>query len=345
VSLPQTPPRPDAPSRPRLWAVGGGKGGAGKSVVSTNLGVTLARRGRRSVLVDADLGGANLHTLLGTRSPKRTLSDFLLRKVPRLDDVLTPTSVPDLWLASGSQSLVEMANPKYAQKEKLLRHVTELEVDHVILDLGAGSSFNVLDFFLAADAGILVVVPEPTSVENAYHFLKAAFFRRLKRATHLPGVRGVLDQVLSGKDAGALQSARALLTAVRRIDPEVADTLVEEAGRFTPHILVNRARTEADRGLGADMQTACQDYFGAEVGYLGALAYDDLVRTSVQARRPVVEAFPTSAFAGAIDGVAGRLLALEDAAADASYDAPPPAQGSRQAAASPIVGGGGNEHG
>ena len=77
---------------------------------------------------------------------------------------MAPTPVDDLWLVSGAKALVDMANPNYGQKGKILRHINALQADHVILDLGAGSAFNVLDFFLVARKGILVVVPEPTSI-------------------------------------------------------------------------------------------------------------------------------------------------------------------------------------
>src|SRR5512140_2862554 len=81
-----------------------------------------ARRGKRVVLVDADLGGANLHTTLGIDLPRRTLSDFIERKVQRIEDVVTPTGIPNLGLVSGALDHLDAANPKYAQKMRFLRH-------------------------------------------------------------------------------------------------------------------------------------------------------------------------------------------------------------------------------
>ena len=277
-------------------------------MVSTNLGAILARSGRSCALIDADLGGANVHTLLGVPSPRRTLSDFLRRKYESLDDILCETNIPGLFLVSGSRALMEMANPKHTQKEKILRHIAALNVDHVILDLGAGSSFNVLDFFLAAEEGLMVIVPEPTSVENAYHFMKAAFFRRLKRATHLPGVKAALDRALDRPEGGPIQSAAGLISAVREVDPDAAGALETEARSFSPRILVNRVRSESDKRLGPDMQTVCRDYFESDFTFLGHLPDDDLVRTSVQARMPVVEAFPTSSFTVTLNEIARTLL-------------------------------------
>ena len=160
---------------PRIWAIGGGKGGVGKSVLAANLGVVLAKRRQRVVVVDADLGGANLHTLFGMPDPELTLSDYIDRNVPSLDDIVLSTSVPGLHLVSGAHALLEMANPKHGQKSRILRHIQKLDADHVILDLGAGTGINVLDFFLAARKGVLVVVPEPTSMGTESCWLSARF--------------------------------------------------------------------------------------------------------------------------------------------------------------------------
>ena len=149
----------------------------------------MARSGERVVIIDADLGGANLHTVLGVSHPGQTLSHFLNNEVDSLESVMCEGPVPNLSLISGAQALYEMANPSHSRMRKLLRHIHRLDVDHVFLDLGAGSAFNVLDFFLAADRGIMVIVPEPTSIENAYHFMKAAFFRALRTAAKTTTVR------------------------------------------------------------------------------------------------------------------------------------------------------------
>ena len=78
----------DALRKKEIWAVGGGKGGIGKSLITGNIGITLARLKKRVLLVDADLGGANLHTTLGIGVPQMTLSDFLNRRVETIQEVI-----------------------------------------------------------------------------------------------------------------------------------------------------------------------------------------------------------------------------------------------------------------
>lgn len=295
-------------SRPRIWAVGGGKGGVGKTVITANAAISLAQQGKRCIALDLDLGGANLHTVLGIPDPDLTLTDFLRRKVSSLAETMVSTPFPNLHFISGSKALLEMANPKFSQKEKLIRHITSLNVDYVLLDLGSGSSFNTLDFFLSADEGILVVLPEPTSVENAYHFIKAAFYRKLKRATKKTGVAEAIDKAMEEKVARGIQSPRTLIKNVLQINPEAGHALEEEARGFKPNIIVNQTRRHDDQDLGTDIVQACRDYFGISLRNLGYIDEDNSLKEAIRLRRAVVDAFPVCPFTRAIHNIVRNLL-------------------------------------
>jgi len=302
-----TATNPPAPT-PRVWAIGGGKGGIGKSVIAANLAVVLAQRGCRVVLIDADLGGANLHTILGMPARGPTLSDFLLRRSERLGDIVVPTATAGLSLVSGSRAPVDSANPRYAQKVRLLRHIATLPADHAVLDLGGGSSFNMLDFFLAADHGVVVVVPEATSVENAYHFLKAAYFRRMRRAQPRERVKAAVAAAMAQLQQLDIRSPRELLRRVAEADPTAAEGMLREARRFDPALVVNRVQRPEHRRLGVDMGLACEDYFGRRMPCLGTIEEDEVVARSVHERQPAAERYPDSRFVGALRGVVDRLV-------------------------------------
>ncbi|MCK5690723.1 P-loop NTPase, partial [Myxococcota bacterium] len=206
-------------------AVGGGKGGTGKSLLAANLGVVLSQQGRRVIMVDADLGGANLHTCLGMPTPKTTISDFISRRVGELSDIVIDTGIERLSLISGALDQMGAANPKYTQKLRFLREISRLDVDDVIIDLGGGTGFNVLDFFLIADHRILTVAPEPTAVENAYRFIKAIYYRRLKMAEFEWDLKALIQDVLEDKNARGLKTPADLVRLVGERDAQAAQRL------------------------------------------------------------------------------------------------------------------------
>jgi flagellar biosynthesis protein FlhG len=301
-------PRRAAAPEPRLWAVGGGKGGVGKSVVASSLALALSRRGRRVVLVDLDLGGANLHTLLGVAGPSRTLAHFMTRNGQPLADLTAATAFPGLHLVSGSAALPDMANPGHARKQKLLRHLRTLPADEVVLDLGAGSTFDTLDFFLAARIAVVVVAPEPTAVENAYYFLKAALFRWLREVAKAPRARAALEQARGDREKHRLRSPRELLAHVAEIDPEVGALLADRARRLAPLLLVNGARSADHRELPAAMRTVCRAHLGIGARALGSLDHDEAVVSAVARRQPVLGRAPASDFARGVEKLVDRLL-------------------------------------
>jgi flagellar biosynthesis protein FlhG len=292
----------------RLISIGGGKGGIGKSLISANLAIELARRGRRVVLIDADLGGANLHTTLGIDLPRRTLSDFIERKIARIEDVVTPTGVPNLGLVSGALDHLDAANPRYAQKMRLLRHVQQMDVDYAILDLGAGTHANVLDFFLVSDHGVLVLVPEPTAVENAYRFVKAAFWRRMRNVAQVYGYEPLLQRVM---EAGGVKSPVEIVATLAERDPEAGASLSRHLASFRPRLVVNQARTDQDADIGRAVVSAWRKYFGLEMDYLGFISYDADMWRAVRARRPLLLERPDAPAARAFATIADSLLALD----------------------------------
>ncbi len=129
-------------------AVGGGRGGVGKSFFAANIACALAQGGRKVILIDADLAGANVHILFGIKHPEHTVGDYLKKKVGSFSDVLLPTMLPDLRLICGASDLLEVANPHYAQKQKIISELARLDADCIIIDIGAGAGVNNLDFFV-----------------------------------------------------------------------------------------------------------------------------------------------------------------------------------------------------
>ena len=302
-------PKPRNDPACRVWAIGGGKGGDGKSLLSANVGIALAQMGKRVCAIDADLGGANLHTCLGVTRPTTTLDDFVKGRTESLDELAVQTPVQNLSLIAGADDVIAAANPKYQTKMRLIRKIRSMDFDHVVLDLGAGTAFNTLDFFLSAHQGVLLCVPEPTSVENLYRFVKAAFYRQLR---HLDPQFQVLDLVraaMTGEGRNRLSSPRELLEHISKLEPARGARLQEAMQRFRPKLVVNQVRSGADANIGEQVGLAVRKYFGIDLQFVGCLAYDDIVWRAVRKRRPLLLEYPRCRLAASYREIVTSILA------------------------------------
>ncbi|MCB9724056.1 MAG: P-loop NTPase [Spirochaetaceae bacterium] len=314
AGLPSDPQAPGARA-PRLLAVGGGKGGVGKTFVTANLATALARLGKRVVVVDVDLEGANLHTCLGVPSPQKSLADFVSEREEDLGKLLTDTPLPNLKLIGATHGNLADAQPSHLRRVRLLRGLRQLDADVVLLDLGAGAHASVLDYFLVSDDGILVLQPEPTSVENAYTFLRAAFYRRMRLAMVGHGVRQLVTLAMDQRNERGIRTPLDLLREIEATDSAEARRFVETMRVFRPRLIVNGVRTAEDVKLGFAVSSVCKKYFGIEAEYLGYVNYDDEARRSVSQRRPIVDLRGDADVSIYLQRIARKLIGLPSSAA------------------------------
>ncbi|HVP40214.1 MAG TPA: P-loop NTPase [Candidatus Saccharimonadales bacterium] len=292
-----------------IWAVGGGKGGTGKSVISSLLAIWLARFGKRVVLLDADLGGANLHSLLGLKLPAFTLHDFIEKRVATLEEVALDTGVPNLRLISGATDILSVANPKYGQKTRLLNAVHRLSADVVLLDLGAGTHYNTLDFALLADTVLAVMTPQMTSIENAYGFIKGMLYRRLERS-YKDGhpLYAALAPVLRPEGGARPEHLSDCLARLHRDGAPEAAELDALVHAFQVHVLVNQAAGERDVMAGDVIRSVAQRYLGANLVALRPVPSDGELRRAIDGMRPLHQLPRGSEALGAAYDLAMRLM-------------------------------------
>ncbi len=170
-----------APQKPvRVMAVSSGKGGVGKSNIVINLSIALDRMGLRTLIMDADLGLANIDVLLGL-TPKYNMS-HVLNGQNRIDEVLVngPGRLKIMPASSGVQELTRLTGEQKLLFLELLEGL-ETDVDALLIDTGAGISDTVLYFNLAAHERIIVVTPEPTSLTDAYALIKVLYSKHGER--------------------------------------------------------------------------------------------------------------------------------------------------------------------
>lgn len=270
-----------------IWSVGGGKGGVGKSVVTANIGCALARAGHKVIIVDADLGGANLHTYFGIKFPSKGLDDLLKGRVADLEDAAIETAQPGLRLISGAGEFLGIANPAYAQKMKLISAIKRLDADFIIVDLGAGSSYNVLDFFAISNEGIVVLVPEPAAIQNAYIFLKSFVYRRLQRLFFdNPFISELVRDSTDVRSSRAVKSFSDLCERIAAEDRGAATRALAEVKAFRPRVVLNMALTKDDVKVVEAFRAAAMTFLGMETEFAGTLYSRPSVKAAARKMRP-----------------------------------------------------------
>ena len=291
-----------------IVSIASGKGGVGKSVVAANLSLLLARQGKQVVLADLDIGGADCHLLFGLLAPPLTLTDFMNRRVARLDEVAQPLAAhPRLRIIPGTGDTLATANMAYARKKRLIQHVREMHADVIVADIGAGTSYHALDFFLMADYHLAVATPDPTSVLDLYRFIKLAAIRRV---LSLFLTRDVMAEGLADRDFSSVEE---VLEAASRTDESGRKTAEMTLRTFQPGLILNRVSGRSRVNV-LQLKKLLKEYVGGDLTLLGEIPDDAAIEQSVRNYRPVTETDPSSPSAIAFGKTADALARLISAA-------------------------------
>jgi len=293
----------------RFIAVGGGRGGVGKSLIAVNLAVYFAQLGKSVVLVDADGAGSNLHAHFGMRAA-RAEPDVDEGGLDAIRRALVPTSVPGLSLLPAAHDAVAPGVALRAgRKMRWLAGLRALGSEYLVIDVGPGHGDFALDVMLAADVAVAVTVPEPPAIETTYRFLRAAFRRRLRRALVRDKLRsGLLERALS--DLGELPSPIDLVRKLSRMDKQLAEQSWIEAQAMRVQLIVNQTRVRTDMELGAWMSGLVARHYGVALDELGHVEHDDTVWLTVRRNKPLLVDSPASKSARNVERLARRVLAL-----------------------------------
>jgi flagellar biosynthesis protein FlhG len=248
TTAPAPPPDDNAPGpRATAIAVTSGKGGVGKTNLSLNLAVELSRMGRRVLLLDADLGLANVDILLGI-TPRLTLENVLRGECSIFE--ATVEGPEGLTIVPAASGIGESDAWRAGDREALQADLSRLErgFDLILIDTGAGISSKVIDFVVAADQVLVVAVPEPTSIADAYAMVKVASGMRPDLRVGL-----VVNRARSSREAYDIHAkfgqivSRFLNMSVENRGHVLEDGAVEQAVRTQCPFVIGAPRSPAAR--------------------------------------------------------------------------------------------------
>ena len=292
-----------------ILAIVGPKGGVGKSTISANLAIALSKLGKKVIVADLDLGGSNLHAVFGIRECIFSLNDFVLNKIKNLSSIVIETGINNLGLICGGD-IPGIANMPYQKKLKLIRHLSMLDCDIVLLDLSAGASFNVVDFLIISERALLVTTPEVLSLLKAYSFIKSTIFRQLSFLFKYNKCFELVELLEKAKDFDSyphLKTIAGILEEISKVNNDIADSARELLSRFKPYVIVNRVQNKDDVNTGKVVQSLMQENLSLHSGMMAAIREDKAVKEASAKMKPIMMDAPMSMFCQDTDNIAKIL--------------------------------------
>jgi flagellar biosynthesis protein FlhG len=280
-------PKTDPVKTTKVVAIGGSKGGIGKTSFTASLAMELSAQGKKIIAVDADFGDPDLKDWLGIKEPKITLDHFFKQHVSSLNDLVLDSPMANLQVICGDSQSMETSYPFYGLRLRFLKQLKTLNSDYTLLDLGPGISYNNIDNFLAADERILVMVPEPSSIISAFRFLRIAVLRHLKKS-----IRGystiieLINQYETPEWHNKFASINPLIKRVERINVEAAERMKRALLTFNTKIVLNMVMSNKEVIEGPLFAHALFYLLRIKSSFLGPVSYNKNFRSSSKEQRP-----------------------------------------------------------
>lgn len=291
-----------------IIAVGGGKGGIGKSVICTNLAAGMALSGQKVILMDTDFGASNLHALLGIGSPSHGFQDFFNSDITDPNSLLLDTGISNLKFVSGAGDNPGSANIDSDKIGTIISFIKKLEADTILLDLGPGTNYNVIDFFNISTQGVVMTTPEMTSIMKTFSFIRSALFRRISLAFHdFPKIQKIVDHSNPHEADMESYTTGLLRSKFAESFPDHADQLNSIISDFTPGLVVNRVRNRKDLMAGDNLLKLVKKFLEIEITYLGYIIESDRIRDSVDDMIPFLIKNPQSKPSENLQQIIGAL--------------------------------------
>ncbi|MFQ3619637.1 MAG: AAA family ATPase [Spirochaetales bacterium] len=293
----------------KIIPIASGKGGVGKTVLTANLGIALGKAGFRTLLVDLDLGGSNLHSVLGIKNKFPGIGNFLSGKSLSFKEIILRTEYPNVFFIPGDVLVTGTADLMYTQRKRIIDNLMKIEADYILLDLGSGTHSTTLDFFLSSNAGLLVAIPQVPSILNSYSFLKNALFRLLTRIfSKNKEVAEYLKQIQKEVQPNSIPSISKILKEVKKLDAEGSGQARQFLQAFKPHLIVNMAKDPGDLAIVESLRNLVQKNLEIPFGCLGIVFRDERIQESINQMRPAVWLDPDSLPAKQISRMAEKIL-------------------------------------
>lgn len=296
-------------SKPFFIPIASGKGGVGKSILAANLAVALANSGHSVVAIDLDLGGSNLYSYLGLENIYAGIGDYLISKKGKLIDYLVHTNIPNLQYLAADHRITFLANISYAQKVKLINEIKNIRADYVVIDLGAGTTFNTLDYFDFSNNGLIITTFEKPAILNTLSFIKNFIHRvALKEIRQNHTINADINKAFKNLTGDEYLTINEIVDIVGKVDEAIASKIVTLTRSYQPRIIFNRGEHPDQLEVINHMQSSIRKYLSVDLCFFGFLYEEDPEKLSINHGSVLLKRYPESILSKGIIEISRRII-------------------------------------
>ena len=288
--------------------VASGKGGVGKTMLCSNLGIKLAQSGKKTVVIDCDLGASNLHTYLGIKNTGSGIAEFIRKKDRSLSEFRMQTTYSGLEIITGDQLIPDAADLTRRRMEKLAEGINSLEREYIILDLSAGSSRLTTDLFLLSGTGIMVITPVYGSVLNAYNFLRTVVYKLFRMNFPERQFSAAINSIKQKNRDGEYPSFWDILNRLGNLDKKRSMLFKKKLDGFSPLLVYNMVESAQDVDLIRRFISLVYNKLIIVPEILGYIPKSAEVHNSIRERKPFIETNPECKAAQNLETIASELM-------------------------------------
>jgi len=238
-----------AENKTRIITIASGKGGVGKTSLTVNLAIALSKAGKKVMILDADLGMANVDILFGI-TPRYTLYDVLQGPMSLKEIIIE--GFKGVHIVPGCSGIFEATNIGRTQREQLIHEIEEYarEMDFILIDTGAGISQVVLGFIASADDVVIVVTPEPTSITDGYGIIKILSRFKLHKQVHLVvNMANNLQEAQETAKKIEMVAERYLQITIKRLGVLYSDNSVKKSIKEMTPFMIKYPRSQVSQDI------------------------------------------------------------------------------------------------
>ncbi|HPN36523.1 MAG TPA: AAA family ATPase [bacterium] len=267
---------------PTVIALAGGQGGVGKSILSLLIALELSKKGQETVLVNTDFTAGGIVRRLIQKNPERNLHRFLEGRTRNMNELVLPTRINHLRVLFAGTHIASYHRILLSLKQKLAQELRRLQASYVVLDLGAGSTYGPMDFFLNAEYPLLLATAAKQTLLDAYGLLRVALVRNLhKNAYQWPEWYRQLQRC-GDLSREPLATVPSFLHAVAKSEPQLSEQIAAQTAQFRPALIVNKCSKKESLERAELLPVLACQVLNIRLRKWGNISYDAQVDRAVQ---------------------------------------------------------------